>query len=46
MALAVIAVLLALLMFKVRIAVAGGKYAVMLVLIIGVVWIISRGLRR
>lgn len=44
--LAVMAVVLALVVFKVRVAVAGGKYVVMLALICGVVWIIGRGLRR
>lgn len=43
---AVAAVLLALFVFKVRIAVAGGKYVIALAVILGVVWLISRGLRR
>jgi len=43
---AVLAVMLALLVFKVRIAVAGGKYVVMLLIIIGVVLLINRALRR
>ncbi len=46
MALAVIAVVLVLMVFKIRVAVAGGKYVVMLAVICGVVWVIGRGLRR
>lgn len=46
MTLAVIAVLCALMIFKVRVAVAGGKYVLLLVVIVGVVWVISRGLKR
>lgn len=46
MTLAVIAIFMALLVFKVRVAVAGGKYVVMLAVIVAIVWMISRGLRR
>ena len=46
MTLAVIAVLCALMIFKVRVAVAGGKYVLLLAVIVGVVWVISRGLKR
>jgi hypothetical protein len=44
--LAGLAVLTALLVFKVRVAVAGGKYVLMLCLIVAVVWMIGRALRR
>jgi hypothetical protein len=44
--LAVLAVLTALLVFKVRVAVAGGKYLLMLGLIVAVVWMIGRAMRR
>lgn len=44
--LAVIAVLVALTVFKVRVAVAGGKYVVMLAVIVGLVWVISRALKK
>ena len=44
--LALIAVLIALMVFKVRVAVAGGKYVVMLALIVGLVWMISRAFKK
>lgn len=44
--LAVGAVLLALVMFKVRVAVAGGKYVLMLAAIVFVVWLVSRSVRK
>lgn len=44
--LGVIAVLIALMVFKVRVAVAGGKYVVMLALIVGLVWMITRALKK
>lgn len=46
MTLAVLAVLVALMVFKVRVAVAGGKYVVMLAVIVGLVWMISRALKK
>ena len=44
--LGVIAILIALMVFKVRVAVAGGKYVVMLALIVGLVWMISRAFKK
>ena len=35
-----------LVLFKVRVAVAGGKYALLLVVVIVIVWAISRGMRK
>lgn len=46
LAVAIIAVLMALMIFKVRVAVAGGKYVVMLAVIVGIVWVICRGLKK
>jgi hypothetical protein len=43
---AVLAVLMALMVFKVRVAVAGGKYVLMLGLIVFVVWMVGRAMRR
>lgn len=44
--LAVIAVFMAMMVFKVRVAVAGGKYVVMLAVIVGIVWVVSRALKK
>jgi len=44
--LAVIAVFMAMMVFKVRVAVAGGKYVVMLAAIVGIVWVVSRALKK
>ena len=43
--LAIAGVLTALVVFKVRVAVAGGKYLLVLVAIIAVVWFLSRAKR-
>ncbi len=45
-AVAVLAVIVAFLTFKVRVAIAGGKYILFLALIVGVVWMASRALKR
>ena len=44
--LAVIAVFIAMMVFKVRVAVAGGKYVVMLAAIVSIVWVVSRALKK
>ena len=40
--LAIAAVIAALVTFKIKVAVAGGKYLIALVVIIGVVWLLTR----
>ena len=44
--LAALAVVMVLLVFKVRVAVAGGKYVLALLVILLLTWFISRGLRK
>ncbi len=44
--LAIAAVLIAALVFKVRVAVAGGKFLLVLILVIGLVWLLGKTLRR
>ena len=40
---AIAAVIAALVIFKIKVAVAGGKFLIALVVIIGVVWLVTRG---
>ena len=45
-ALAFAAVFVALAVFKVRVAVAGGRYVLVLLAIVALVWLLSRALKR